>query len=301
MTQANRRKSNEGVPGTDLVRQAGGIAPFLRSFQTNLDNIAPKHVNIESFMGLAISYVNRDEKLTAAAMRNPQSLVLTLRECAALGHVPMRGTYALVPFKNDKAVGGIEVVGIEEYTGVIERMFRAGGVVSVHVEVVRANDSFELRRGQLPDHHYDPFQDDATRGPLVGVYAWAVMQTGHLSHVVWLNKAQVMKHRAVSRSGDRFWGPMTGPESPWAQDMWKKTGLHVLEKFVPTSAAYRWEVAGAAAASDLPRVGGAPVPLTPAQGADPDPTIHDAEIVDDTPPEPDPWPETAQPGSGATT
>lgn len=290
MPQQRRGRAQQD-PGQEVVvhhviEDAGGMAPFLGKLLTPIARVTPKHVNPEAFIGLVLAWVNRDERLLQAAQINPGSLVYAMRHCAVLGHLPIRGLYAFVPFRNHKAVGGWEVVGIEEYRGVIERMYRAGGVVKVDVEVVRETDVFRLQRDALPVHEYDPHASDAERGKLMGVYSWAHMHTGHLSAVPWLNRHQVKKHRDVSRSGDTFWGPWDGAETPWAQDMWKKTGLHVLERFVPTSAEYRWEVttseAAAARGGAFPLVGDRPVrPPISDDAADPDVEVVEAEILDE--------------------
>jgi hypothetical protein len=119
------------------------------------------------------------------------------------------------------------------------------------------------------------------------VYAFARLHTGGISQVAWLPKGQVLKHRAVSRSGDSFWGPAWPAEGPWTQDMWKKTALHVLEKFVPTSAAYRWEVARSEAAAGTVLPG---VPDRSPRAAAFAPSIQDAELVDESGPRDGPPP-----------
>ena len=90
-----------------LKEQKARTDALIKTYQPQLARVMPRHVNQEAFLGLALAYVRRDVAVLDAAIRNPQSLILALRECAALGHMPMRGTFALVPFRNRKAVGGI--------------------------------------------------------------------------------------------------------------------------------------------------------------------------------------------------
>lgn len=305
--------------GTDIahpaIEGAGGIAPFLGAMLLPITRIVPDHIKPEAFIALVLAAVNRDPKLKRAALLNPESLVYAMRQCAILGHNPVRGQFVFTPFNNSKATGGVEIVGIEEYRGVIERMFRAGGVVSVHAEVVRKDDVFRRVRGALPIHEYDERADPIKRGHLDGVYAWAKMHTGDLSQVVWMNRSTVKKHRDVAKT-DAFWGPWDEDpekEAPWAEDMWLKTGLHGLERWVPTSAAYRWEVAKSEANAVNPETGFPPgVTARPVQQpgadnrADPERDIVDAVIIDPYGSQTDsrghtdepPWPETAAPGSG---
>lgn len=252
------------------------LTSFVQTYTGDFARVAPAHISPEAFVELAVGYVRRDPKLREAADANPASLIMALRQCAALGHTPVPKIYALVPFGNHKAPGGKEVVGIETYHGVIERMYRAGGVQSVHCELVRRGDRFrwDALNQRVTVHEYDPFASEADRGELMGVYAWARLFTGGTSQVVWLNREQVMKHRAVSRSGDAFWG------GPWEADMWRKTALHGLERYVPTSAEYRWQVAlsGSAAGAGFAGIPDAPVLE---YGPSPDDGPIDAEVVDE--------------------
>src|SRR5204863_3066981 len=155
-------------------------------------------------------------------------------------------------------------------------------------------------RDQLPRHEYDEFASPAERGPLKAVYAWARLPRGAVSQVAWLNRPEVLRHRAMSRSagkagGGNFWGPEDG-EGPNTEAMWKKTALHVLEGFVPTSAEYRMQLAAAEAGSrgwdGIPDQRVTP----PYSGGD----FLDGELVDDAPAAPAStpttgWPPVAQP------
>lgn len=271
---------------------AGQYRKFLERYRTELQSIAPPHVATDAFLGLAAAYIRRSEKLSEAFQANPGSLVLALRQCATLGHVPDPRVYALVPFRDNKTGAGWQITGIETYHGIIDRMFRAGGVRSVHVEVGRVNDAvlrFNRTRDVLPQHEYDEFADKIERGPLKAVYAWAVMLDGSNSYVAWLPRPEVMRHRASAKTAD-FWGPDDpDKEGPNAESMWKKTALRVLETFVPTSAAYRWEVIRSqAAAEQRPLV----VPATtPGPAGGYEPPILDVETVPDGPTTE--WPATA--------
>lgn len=278
-----------------------GLPKTIAAYTGNFARIVPEHVNVDTFVGLAAAQVARDEWLTRAAQVNPESLISTLRECAVRGHVPQRGVFALVPFRNKKAKGGWEVVGVEEVRGVIERMFRAGGVLAVHAEIVRDGDIFQapMRPGLLPRRHdVDPDASPQERGPLRGVYAYADMHTGNPSHVVWLNRHDILKYRAASRSGENFWGPPWPDEGPWTPDMWRKTALHRLEKWVPTSAAYRWSVSRAEAAAEQP-IAGVPERPSNLELNDPPPVVVDATIVDDEGAGAGAWPAVTEPGGAS--
>lgn len=269
---------------TPLQAQVSHAAKLIASYQRNFAAMVPRHIRPEAFVELATAYVKRDKDLLDAAQKNPQSLILALRECGAKGHMPIKGIFSLVAFNDKNAVGGKAVVGMEEWRGVVDRIFRAGGVESVHVEVGRDNDrvlSFNRTRDVLPRHEFDEFASPAERGPLKVVYAWARLRGGGISQVVWLPRYEVHRHRAMSKTatkaggnGGTFWGPENG-EGPNTEKMWKKTALHELEGFVPTSAEYRMQaVAAESAAQGWDGIPDRPV--TDPYGGD----FLDGEVVD---------------------
>lgn len=263
------------------VAAAGGITKMVAHYSANFGRVAPKHIDPEAFVGLAVAYVARDPKLLRAAEANPASLFLSLRTCASLGHMVGPDSFSLVPFNNRRAPGGVEVVGIESYKGVVQRMFRSGGVSSVHTMLVREKDPvWRPGRGdQLPAHEWDPDASDTERGWLRAVYAWAKLRDSQLSTVVVLNRHDVAKYRAVSKAGESFWGAPWPDEGTWTGAMWRKTALHRLEPYVPNSAAFLWEFAAANAAGlNWQGVPNAPVTV---QAGEPMEDIHDAEIVAD--------------------
>jgi len=198
---------------------------WLRAQQDDLAMAAASHLKPATIVRVAQGALRKDPKLMAAAIANPQSLLYCLLDAARLGHEAGTDQYWLIPF-------GQEVTGIEGYKGVVERMYRAGGVSTVHAEVVRQKDVYRgLGSRQPPVHEYDEFADPEDRGPLRGAYAYAVMADGGCSQVIRAGKAEVMKHKAMSRGSDRS----DSPWQKWEEPMWKKIPLSALEPYVPTS------------------------------------------------------------------
>jgi recombination protein RecT len=281
-----RRPAGGRQPSKEVVKLGdfeGPLHKLVLHYQGNLSRVMPKHVKPDAFIGLAVAYVGTDPKLYEAASVNPQSLIIALRECAALGHTPVKDTFALVPYRNNDPKKGPPqtVVGIETYRGVIERMYRAGGVLSVRARVVREKDFYDFDPASgvfaVPQHRFPRFAGPSERGHLVGVYAYAVLRSGATSEVIEMGPEDIAKHRAKSRSGEAFWGPEWPLEGPWTQDMWLKTALHKLEALVPTSAEYLWEMAASQSAA-----AGAGFPAAPAAAGSPPSAaadIEDAVIV----------------------
>lgn len=200
-------------------------------------SLLPADVDVDVFAGCAAAAMYKNPKLAEAAMRAPESLLVALRDCARLGHQPGTDEYALT-------IRGGGVLGIEQYQGVIHRMFNAGAVKAVHAEVVTTQERLE-RRDPLPPIHHVPDGDwmnrDVRVENLKGVYAYAVLEGGAISRVVVMGRAQVETHRQAAMT-KTIW------DGPFGVSMWLKTGCHELEKWVPTSASYRQERARADAA-----------------------------------------------------
>jgi recombination protein RecT len=298
----------EPQPSKEMERRKP-LEQLLERYEGDFAAVLPKHTTPQAFIGLAMAYVRADPKLNQAAAFNQDSLIMALRRIAAWGHMPMKGVAALVPFRSDMAKhpedNGWRIEAIEEVGGVKQRMFRAGGVKGVHCDVVRDKDRARFQRTtmKLPFHEYDEFIDPLDRGPLKAVYAWADLTDllgGGTSPVVWLTKSQVLKLRAISKSGDAFWGPPWPNEGPWTEDMWKKSAVHKLSNEVPMSAEYLWQVHASQAASST-GFAGMPAP--------PPPEYSGSDYLDGDWSEPPPddgegeskpeWPDTAQPGQGA--
>ena len=211
--------------------------------------VVPAHVNPEQYVALAVGVLRKDRKLAAAAMANPASLMVALSDCARMGLIPGE-TYHLTHFGNTKT-GVRDIVGIVDYAGEIDMMYRSGGVQSVHCEVVRRNDAFRWQPGMiLPEHEIadDGLASDEERGPLRAVYAYARLTTGGISQVAVLSKDTVMGYRGRAKTMD-FWGPAWPAEGDNTVAMWRKTAIHRLWNWVPHSSEFIAERLRASAAA----------------------------------------------------
>jgi recombination protein RecT len=244
---------------------------WLRAQQDDLAMAAASHLKPATIVRVAQGALRKDPKLMAAAIANPQSLIHCLLDAARLGHEAGTDQYWLIPF-------GSEVTGIEGYKGIIERMYRAGGVSSVHAEVVRQRDAYRSMGSRTPPvHEYDEFADPEDRGPLRGVYAYAVMSDGLFSQVMRMGRAEVMKHKAMSRGSDRS----DSPWKCWEEAMWKKVPLGGLEPYVPTSS--EWLIARAQAAATASARIAAPGWAPPVQAAAAPLQLVASEVVEPGP------------------
>jgi recombination protein RecT len=278
-------------------------AAMVEQYRQDFALVLPSHIKPDAWVRVVQGVVRRDPKLYEAATADPGSLVVALMDAARQGLEPGTEQYYLT-VRKVKAPNGQkvpQVKGIRGYQGEIELIYRAGAVSSVILDVVRDNDTFVWTAGatdvemigrglpprwdgpqERPLHIADWFGD---RGALKGVYAYAIMKDGlATSKVVVLNKADIDAARASSDSAGYEWSPWQKHEAA----MWLKTGVHRLQKFVPTSAEYMREQMRAArdvAAEPVATVAGPPMspPPTPPEPLADRQTgeVVDAELLDD--------------------
>ena len=264
---------------TAVERVQTGPGALVKKYQGDIAMVLPPHVKPDQFVRLAQSVLRRDPKLAQVAQNNIGSFMSAILKCAKYGLEPGE-TFHLVVYGN-------EVVGITDWTGEIEMIYRAGAVSSVKAEVVYANDEFRYEPGAMdkPEHRPDWFGD---RGAMIGVYAYAVMKDGSTSRVVMMSKRDVEQVKAVSKTAKSS----SSPWGKWPDRMWRKTAIHQLAKWVPSSAEYRDQMMSSSAAAEGVNsiMVGAPAedfidgPELPAPNTgDNDDDVIEAEFIDDGP------------------
>lgn len=269
--------------GSAVAKRDTGPGAMIRQYREDFTQVLPSHINGDTWIRLAQGVLRRDKNLARIAGANPASLMQALMECARLGHEPGTDSFYLIP------MGG-EIEGWEGYKGVIERMYRAGAVVSVKAELVKENDVFHFTPDMdRPDHRVEWFSD---RGKILGAYSYAEMQNGTTSKVVIINQQYIQQVKAMSKGSNSA----SSPWVKWYDQMVLKTALHRLEPFVPTSSEYREELRRDAAAGTPPPEYAARATATTTAATqqsrpvdvshlselrDDDPDLVDAEIVEE--------------------
>jgi recombination protein RecT len=264
------------------------VAQYKQDFVT----VLPSHLRGDTWVRVAQGALKRGRKvaddpqrrteLEVAATNNQAAFLSALLDAARLGLEPGTEQFYLTP---RKVKGRLEILGIVGWQGYVELMYRAGMVTSVVAEVVRERDSYRYRRGidEVPVHDYPKFAGEKTRGPLVGVYAYARMTTGAVSRVIELGEEDIERIKKSADGADKEW-------SPWVKHteaMWLKSAVRQLAKWVPTSAERVMTSGQAPVRVDSERDEG-PLSLpAPAGGLDEQHVdydtgeIADAELVDD--------------------
>jgi len=279
---------------------------LIKQYSESFAQVLPSHVKPATWVRLAQGALKKGKRdndgrfeLEIAAANNPGVFLAALLDAARQGLEPGTEQYYLTP---RKAAGGrLEILGITGYQGHIELMYRAGAVASVVAEVVRENDEYRYQRGidEVPVHRFKPFAREKDRGRLVGVYAYARMKDGAVSRVVELNQDDIDRIKASSQGAKSDYSPWVKHEP----QMWLKSAVRQLQKWVPTSAEFRREQLRAAA--EAQRI--ATAPTAPPGTDSPQGDVLEGEVLDEAPAEVAPatapgdeaWPATAQLAAGA--
>ncbi|MGH8867108.1 MAG: recombinase RecT [Actinomycetes bacterium] len=260
-----------------------GAAALVEQYRGDFATVLPSHIKTETWVRLAVGALRRDPALLEAANNDPYRFLAVLLEAARKGLEPGTEQYYLIPRKER---GVSKVQGIEGYQGIVERIYRAGAVSSVVVEVVRQKDGFSYRPGRDERPIHDVDWDAEDRGALRLVYAYCVMRDRATSKVVVLNKAKVMEAKAKSDGAKSDYSPWNTHE----EAMWLKTAARRLEKWVPTSSEYlAHQLKAAVEADNLRRPTTEPAqPATPSVSGLAEAEPVDAEVVEDADPQPEP-------------
>lgn len=194
----------------------------------------PKVLPVDRFLRCLVTTLNRTPEL---ANCDRQSVLAGAMTAAQLGLEidPALGRAYLLPY-NDHKKGKIAQL-IIGYKGYVDLAYRSGQMAGLQAEVVYEADEFVYEYGLNPRLRHIPADTD-DHGPLKYAYAVAHLQNGgHVFRV--LNRSEVMRHKASSKSAGSNYSPWTTHES----EMWRKTAIRALASLLPLSPELRDAVA----------------------------------------------------------
>jgi recombination protein RecT len=202
-----------------VIAKKKTLADMFQKSGTRLDGaLANTGITAKQMVGVAMTAINKTPKLLDCT---PASVIQAVMLAAEAG-LPVDGYHGhLIPY-------GTTCQFIPDFKGLIQLALQND--VIIDAAAVHDNDEFSYRLGMDPFLNHVPC-DDEDRGPLKCAYAVARFGNGFRKFVV-ATRADVEKRRKASKSG-------TGKDSPWAQwedEMWIKTSVKMLAKFIPRSA-----------------------------------------------------------------
>ena len=228
---------------TSIVkRPIDTIRTLLEKSKGQIAAALPKHLNAERIVRVTMTSIQRNPDLLDC---DPISLVGAVIQSSQLGLEPdgILGHAYLVPFRNTKKGGRLEVQFIPGYKGLIDLARRSGQVNRISAHIVYEGDVFKMEFGTSEVLEHIPVPP-SQRGARKGVYAVAVLKDGS-THFEWLWEEEVQKVKAQSKAS-KF-----GPWVTHEDEMIRKTAIRRLVKYLPLSV----ELAKAAAVDELAEEG----------------------------------------------
>lgn len=231
--QTGQGKALAKSGGAGAVANATPLATFkdlLAKAGPSISSLLPKHLSTERLMKVALASVSRQPELLECT---PLSIIQGVLISAQLGLEiggPLQQAH-LVAYRNKKT-GHREAQFIPGYRGLIELARRGGEVVSVEARNVYAGDLFEVEFTIEGTRLRHVPAIDGERGRLRCVYALARLKDPSAPPIFdLLTEADVKKARASSQAAAAGFGPWVDNE----EEMWRKTAVKRLSKYLPLS------------------------------------------------------------------
>jgi recombination protein RecT len=219
MTQVDKAK--ELASKTQIVT----VQDFITKKKDLIARVLPKAITPERLLGIFEMILNSSPKLKECSQK---SLIGAVIQTAQLGLQPGNiGHIHLIPFNNK---GVLECQLIIGYRGYVELVNRSKEATILSAEVVYEKDQFQYEQGLNPILRHIPAGGD--RGEKIGVYCIAKNLLANEKVFVYLQKEDVEKIKAASKSASSDYSPW----STWPDEMWKKSAVKRITKYLPLSA-----------------------------------------------------------------
>lgn len=216
------------------------VRDLLMNYKSAIAAALPKHLSADRMLRVALTAVNQTPKLLGCKR---ETLIQSILQASALGLEPgMLGHCYLIPY-------GDAVTLQVGYKGFIDLARRSGQVLDLWSSVVFEGETFAIDLGLNRNLTHVPKPPSERGKKMIGVYAVAKLKDGSV-HFEFLWAEEVERIRKASRNSDR------GPWVDWTEEMWKKTAIKRLVKYLPISI----EIQRAAATDDASEMGLPPVP-----------------------------------------
>lgn len=217
---------------TTLPAKRQDFPAMLQQFKSEIARALPKHLNPDRMARIALTEFRKNPKLGQC---DPRSVFAAVIMASQTGLEPgLMGQAYLIPY-------GSECQFIPGYQGLIELVRRGGQVKRIEAHVVHEKDRFVYRTGLTTTLEHEPFVE-GDPGAAKLVYSVAEFADGGY-HVEVMTKAQVEAIRRRSRAASN------GPWVTDTEEMWRKTAIRRICKFLPKSAELAMALAADSAAA----------------------------------------------------
>jgi len=208
-----------------------------------LELALPQWLNVERFLRIVFGATLRNPALLDCTK---ESLLQSVMTCAQLGLEPILGRAHLIPYKNNKQIGGqwqkvLECQFQPGYQGLVDLARRSGEVQDLRSRVVYENDIFDLDYGsEILIHKPHLFSKP---GDPIGAYTKWVLKGGIVGfefmplHEIHARRARSQSYQyAIANPKNE--NAQKCPWLEWPGEMMKKTALKNHTKILPASIEY---------------------------------------------------------------
>lgn len=225
---ADLKKHDDATAMRDIraLPQPKQFPAMLEAFKGEIARALPAHMNPDRMARIALTEFRKNPKL---AQCQPASVFAAIIQGSQLGLEPgLLGQAYLIPYKEECQL-------IPGYQGLLDLVRRSGLVQKIEAHVVYTKDKFTYKAGLNTTLDHEPYLD-GDRGERRLAYAVAEFRDGG-SHVEVMTRQQIEKIRDGSqnvRNAAKY-----NKETPWdtaTDEMWRKTVLRRICKFLPKSA-----------------------------------------------------------------
>jgi phage RecT family recombinase len=215
------------------------VVSKINALQGEFEKALPPQLPSERFQRILITTIKTSPELMEC-FKTPEgqrSIFAESMKAAQDGIIPDGREGALVVFSNkvkgdhgkDKWVKQAQYMPMVR--GLLRKARNSDEIAAFNEpQIVYSKDSFTYEAGdnEVLEHKPDVFCPD--RGEPIGAYAIAKLKNGEIVRAV-MPKSDIMKRKEVSKSaGSKF-----SPWVQWEMEMWKKTVMKQLIKYLPSS------------------------------------------------------------------
>lgn len=202
------------------------IDSVMRGMLSQVQMAAPKHLDSDRMIRLALTSIKKNKDLMACFQKNPSSVLASFMESVQLGlEVDTRGLAYLIPYS------GVCTFQVG-YKGLISLAMRSGKLRNIYAEVVyeseKSNVNIELGLSRNLTHKFD--FTVPRDGKLILAYAVAVFLDGS-THFEYAQQHHIDKAKKTSMGA----GSQHSPWNTHTEEMWKKTAIKKLCKYLDLS------------------------------------------------------------------
>lgn len=180
------------------VDESQALVKILNEALPDLKRLAPKYVNLNRLMALALEARLRNPLLAKA---NVESVIAFCKRCAEWGtdRVGAGGVWP-VPFWNNKT-GSYDMQAIPDWRLLVEKAKKAKAIKHAMADVVRDGDGFSYARGTNPDLTHLPAIEG--HGPVIAAYCIYILPDGMKDFVV-MSRAELDAIRNRSKAWQTY-------------------------------------------------------------------------------------------------